>query len=102
MKAVLMWTDPSTSVDGLPLSPEDIAEVAIWEVGQQFKLGSVGAGIQTFTTESLTTGVHVFYAVTTTHVGHQSAPSNMVQITIPEVEDSTPVIITNLSASLIP
>jgi hypothetical protein len=98
----LTWTDVTTLVDGTPLPAGFTVELFdTASATPTVALGSVAAGIQTYTTGVLTPGDHSFTAVTVDANGVSSAPSNAVTVTVPTpVDASAPAAITNLVATL--
>jgi len=76
----LHWTDPTTRTDGSALAASDVAGIDVFE--GTTKIGTVGPGIQTFTTGDLPPGDYNFTAVVNDTTGHASAPSNTFTATI--------------------
>ena len=106
MKAKLTWTDPTTRVNGSPLAPSEIAEVNVYMLldgsGTAQKLGSVGAGVQTFTSEDQPPGSeHDYYVNVTDTGGRIGDNSPAVRLAIP-AELEKPSAVSNLTVELAP
>lgn len=101
--ATLTWTNPTTRIDGSTLAPTDIAAVNVFDLvsTQQppltVQIGTVGPGVHTFTTGTLTAGSHNFTVVVVDTQGNQSASSNVAVL---QVGSSAPSAVTDLSATL--
>lgn len=83
--ATLTWTDPKTRTDGTALPASEIASVAIFDsaaANPAVAIGTVAAGVGTFTTLILSVGTHSFTVVVTDTTGHVSAASNAASVTV--------------------
>lgn len=83
----LTWDDPIARTDGTPLSPDEIASIAVLDdigdgTGPQI-IGSVTGAGTSFTTGVLAVGNHLFTEVVNDTTGHKSAASTPVSVTIP-------------------
>ena len=81
----LSWVDPTTQVNAdSSTGPIDAGfSVAIFDdVSPNTPIGTVAAGVRTFTTGMLTPGVHNFAAVVVSAKGVSSVPSNTATVTI--------------------
>jgi hypothetical protein len=101
----LTWEDPSSRVDGSPLPAGQIGAVVVSmsaDSGANFvELGSVGAGVQTFSQTDLPDGKYQFKVVV---VDKQNPAKSSAPVTI-EVEVVTilaePATVANLAASVL-
>ena len=81
----LTWVDPTTQVNSdSTTGPIDAGfSVAIFDdVSPNAPIGTVAAGVRTFTTGMLTAGVHNFAVVVVSAQGVSAAPSNTATVTI--------------------
>lgn len=83
--ATITWVDPTARSDGSPLSAAEIVNIEVFDSAASdptVPIGIVAGGVQTFTTGTLTVGVHSFDLVCTDTTGHQSAPSGTASVTV--------------------
>lgn len=104
--ATLTWTNPTTRIDGSALAASDIASVNIFDQitnpnfpAPTIQIGSVGPGVNTFTTSALASGTHNFTVVVVDTQGNSSASSNVAVLS---VGSAVPSAVTNLVATLNP
>lgn len=105
MKAKLIWTDPSTREDGSALPPSEIAEIRInqFVAGGSEVLGTVAAGVQTFTTLDLVPGSdHEFFVNAVDTTGNEGHNSNVAHVVVPAGPTSKPNPPADLTAEFVP
>lgn len=101
--ATLRWTDPTTRVDGAPLDSSEIASIDVFDdtgTGPVLQ-GSVSGAGTTFSTQTLSVGLHTFTVVVNDTTGHVSATSNMAQVIVPAIL-AAPSAVTDLAVVLNP
>jgi hypothetical protein len=104
-KVLLKWVDPTTQVntDGTTGPIDAGFSVAVFDdTAPATPIGTVAAGVQTFTTGVLTPGVHTFAVVIVSAKGVSSVPSNTATVTIGAATPATPSPVTGLTAVEIP
>jgi hypothetical protein len=81
---VLTWVDPTTRTDGTPIAPDTFTIQVYDSLSPTLgtPIGTVAAGVQTFTTPALAVGVHVFTLTATDSEGDVSVASNSLSVTI--------------------
>ena len=99
--ASLMWVLPTTRTDGSALSPSEIQSVDIFDTDTTTPIANVPGAGTTFTTGTLSVGVHNFTVVVNDTTGHKSAPSNTASLTVPATL-ANPSPATSLTATLNP
>lgn len=95
----LSWTVPTTRTDGTALTAAEIANSTIFDNAVQ--IATVPGATNSFTTGTLTVGVHNFSITVTDTTGHTSAMSNTASVTVLAVL-APPSAVTDLSAVLNP
>lgn len=103
--ATLTWTNPTSRLDGTPLSPADIASIDLFDDlgdgnGPQ-QIASLSGPDTNFTTQVLSVGSHTFTNVVNDTTGHSSTASNGAQLTVPPTL-AAPSPVTDLAATLNP
>jgi hypothetical protein len=100
--ATLNWTVPTTRIDGSPLLATDIASIDIFDSASgKSPIGNVLGAATSFTTGTLSVGVHDFTAVVNDTSGHVSAASNTAAVTVAATL-AAPSAISDLAATLNP
>ncbi len=102
--ATLMWTPPNTRTDGSALPPDQISEADVFDTAAtdpSQPIGNVRGAGSTFTTDTLSVGVHNFTVITRDTTGHSSAASNVASVTV-QATAANPSAITDLTATLNP
>lgn len=85
-RATITWDEPTTRVDGSPLSAADIAAIDIYDnnsVEPNEFVGSLSGGVKTFETNTLIVGQHDFYIIVRDTTGHSSEPSVASTVMVP-------------------
>lgn len=101
----LVWVDPSSRVDGSPLPAGQIAKVVVSmsaDAGANFvELGSVDAGVQTFSQADLPDGTYQFQVVVVDKQSPAkvSAPASVEVVVVTVLSEPSPV--ANLTASVL-
>ena len=101
--ATLTWTPPTMRTDGTTLPPDQIAGADVYDSASSTPdaIGSVAGASGSFTTDTLSVGVHNFTVITRDTTGHSSAASNMASVTVPAVL-ANPAAVSDLVATLNP
>ena len=102
--ATLTWTPPTMRTDGTTLPPDQIAGADVFDSASStpdVAIGSVAGAAGSFTTDTLSVGVHNFTVITRDTTGHSSAASNMASVTVPAVL-ANPAAVSDLVATLNP
>ena len=101
--ATLTWTIPITRTDGTPLAPSDVASVSVYEVctapTPAVAIAVLPGSPVTFTTDTLSPGVHDYTVVVTDVQGNASAASNIATVTVPLPALARPSAVTDLAAA---
>ena len=103
--ATLTWTIPTTRTDGTPLAPSDVASVSVYDDASPtpaVALAVLPGSPVTFTTDTLSPGVHDYTVVVTDVQGNASAASNIATVTVPLPALARPSAVTDLAAALNP
>jgi hypothetical protein len=83
--ATITWVDPVNRTDGSAIAP-DTFSVSIFDSASPTPtqpIGTVAEGVQTFTTGSLSAGLHTYTLVATDSEGDVSVPSVSASVTVP-------------------
>lgn len=90
--ATITWVDPVNRTDGTAIAPDTFI-IQVFDsasVTPATPIGTVAAGVQTFTTAVLSSGVHTFVLTATDSEGDVSPPTVGVSVTVTSASPNAP------------
>lgn len=102
--ATLTWVDPNARTDGTTLDPSEILSIDVFDSfagAPPITIANLAGAATSFTTGTLSVGMHTFTVIVNDTNGHSSTPSNSASVTAVAVL-APPAAVTTLSATLNP